>query len=236
LRDGNNSGLGRAYENIDEAWVRLRQFLGNEFDGALIDYGACCLHSETEFRRLGDHFYTRSKAYLYELTHFHFMPCKDDFFLPLIRFARGHDLRRLADLGCGVGLDAQMLMRQGFSVDCFDFPSPCTEYLAWRFTRDVGPVRIREFFAPVSFRFDLSYAMDVLEHTPDPVSFARYMFRTARYVCFNLFPHDRGERALHDMHYPLDHWKLLPILREFGTLLEVGISGATIVTIWQSHL
>jgi hypothetical protein len=227
----------RAYPSIDEAWGRLRDHLGPDFDPSLKDYAACCEHTDAEFRRLGPRFYEESTGYLYDLTHFHFMACKEGFFGPLTEFARAHGLRRLADFGCGAGLDGQMLLQQGLAVEFHDIPSPSTRYLAWRLRRDQGmDVTVRGPLEAGAAPYDLAYAMDVVEHVPSPVPFLRHLFCSARYVCVNLFGHDSGPGAADDMHYPLNHWALLPQLSEWGTVVQVGVSGDTVVTLWRSRL
>lgn len=230
------SGL-RAYPDIDLAWHRLAEHLGDDFDPALTDYATCCLRVNDEWARLGDRFYAESTSYLYDLTHFHFTPHKDSLFRVVTEFADAHGLRDLADVGCGVGLDAQALLAAGYDASLYDIDSPSTRYASWRIRRDRGhEVRVGSLDALTGVRHDLAYAVDVIEHAPSPVATVETMLRCAPYVCLNLFEHDRSPCDPADMHYPLNHWTLLPALSGMGTLLQLASSGETIVTLWRSKL
>jgi SAM-dependent methyltransferase len=227
----------RAYRDIQSAWERLADYLRSGFRTHLTDYEACCTFVEEEFARYGpEDFYRSSHGYLYELTHFHFTPYKDAFFRMVTRFADAHGLKELGDVGCGVGLDAQALVQAGYEVTLYDMACPSLEYAAWRLERDMG---IRDTTRPMDGlgdrRHDLVYAVDVLEHIADPVSFTDKLFAAADHVAVNFFEHDRGPWDGKDMHYPLDHWSLLPAFGRHGELLEVAISGATVGTLWRSR-
>ncbi|WP_165984064.1 bifunctional 2-polyprenyl-6-hydroxyphenol methylase/3-demethylubiquinol 3-O-methyltransferase UbiG [Streptomyces sp. YIM 98790] len=225
----------RAYGDIGPAWQRLAAYLGEDFRSGLTDFEACCTFVEKEFARYGpEEFYRSSNGYLYELTHFHFSPYKDDFFRMVTRFADAHGLRTLGDVGCGVGLDAQALMRAGYQVSLYDMPCPSLDYAAWRLQQDMGT---KDVTFPLDHlggrRLDLVYAVDVIEHIPDPAAFAGRLFGAADYVAVNFFPHDPRPWDGKDMHYPENHWTLLPAFGRHGELLEAGISGATVGTMWR---
>lgn len=224
----------RAYPDIGTAWARLAAFLGERFDPRLTDYERCCAFVEEEFGRLGGDFYRSSVGYLYELTHFHYSPYKDPFFQVLRSYAQTFGLRSVGDVGCGVGLDAQVLVTAGHEVTLYDFDGPSRDYATWRIERDTGercdmhgPERLGHR------RHDLVYAVDVLEHVPDPAALAARLFAAGDHVCVNLFEHDRSAWDGRDMHYPLDHWGLLPVFSRHGELLQVATSGATVVTLWR---
>lgn len=230
-------GALRAYPDIDTAWSRLKEFTGNEFKGELTDYGTCCSFVEAEFARYGPRdFYRRSTGYLYELTHFHFMPHKDPFFRMVTRFAAEHGLRDLCDVGCGVGLDAQALSDAGFGVTLYDFPSPSRDYAAWRFEADRGVSGVTRSLGDLgTVRHELLYAVDVLEHVPGPEAQVPLLLRAADFVAVNLFGHDLGPWDGSDMHYPLNHWRLLPEFSRGAELVEVGASGDTVCTLWRTR-
>lgn len=227
----------RAYSDIPAAWSRLAAYLGDDFDPALTDYATCCLHVTNEWTRLGDRFYTESTSYLYDLTHFHFTPHKDPFFRVVTDFASAHGLRDLADVGCGIGLDAQALLAAGYEVDLYDIESPSPRYANWRIRRDHGrEVPVQPLDALGTATHDLVYAVDVIEHIPHPLPTVETLFRCAPYVCVNLFEHDRSAHDPTDMHYPLDHWTLLPAISDMGTLVQLASSSETVVTLWRSKL
>lgn len=233
-RDDPTTTGPRAYAEIGTAWDRLAEFLGGDFDPALTDYGACCAFVEDEFARLGADFYRTSVGYLYELTHFHFSPYKDPFFKTVVAFAEESGLRSIADVGCGIALDAQILLTAGYEVALYDFDSPSTRYATWRLTRDIGGRHVVHALDQLGHRrHDLVYAVDVLEHAPDPVALVAGLFAAGNHVCVNLFEHDPSPWDGGDMHYPLNHWRLLPVFSRDGELLQAGISGDTVVTLWR---
>jgi len=226
--------MNKAYAHIDIAWDRLREYLSGRFDNTLTDFQSSCLFSEQEARRWGDDFYSKSDAYLYELTHFHFSSFKDAFFDMLIDYACAHRIRTLADVGCGVGLDGQALSSIGFEVSFFDLPSSSTDYLCWRLDRDINRrVEVRGLASIRESQADLAYMVDVLEHTPTPGPILRDLCATFRHICLNLFPHSRKNSIAVDLHYPLDHWSLLPILDESHSVEQVAVSGDTVAMIWR---
>ncbi|MFM7363342.1 MAG: class I SAM-dependent methyltransferase [Cuspidothrix sp.] len=222
----------KAYETIDEVWESLSEFLGNDFNPMLTNYQNCCEFCDQEFARLRELFYHESLAYLYDLTHFHFLSYKDRFFSLVEGAAQKLDLQTIADFGCGVGLDGQMLIKRGLNVSFIDFYSPCTEFLKWRLAKDMNlQVEVLELYK-THHKYDLAYAVDVLEHIPDPNLFLDYIFKSAHYVCINLFPHDLSCWDSQDMHLPLNHWQLY--MSCLGTLIQVDNSGDTVVTLWKS--
>ncbi len=227
----------RAYPDIDAAWNRLKEFTGSEFRDELTDYGMCCSFVEAEFAQYGPRdFYHLSTGYLYELTHFHFMPHKDPFFQMVTRFATETGLRDLGDVGCGVGLDAQALSGAGFDLTLYDFPSPSWEFAAWRLKADRGVSGVLRSLGDLgSVRHELIYAVDVLEHVPDPETQVPLLLKAADFVAVNLFGHDPGPWDGRDMHYPLNHWRLLPQFSRGADLVEVGASGDTVCTLWRTR-
>lgn len=224
-----------AYRDIETAWERLSEYLGAQFQPHLTDYRECCTFVEDEFARYGpEDFYRLSHGYLYDLTHFHFMSHKNAFFRMVMDFADAHGLMNLGDVGCGVGLDAQALMSAGYAATLYDVPCPSRAYAAWRLERDLGARGVTRPLCDLGRqRHDLVYAVDVLEHIANPSPLVRRLFTTAEYVAVNLFAHDSRPWDGVDMHYPLDHWSLLPVFGRHGHLVQVAISGETVCTLWR---
>lgn len=226
----------RAYPSINVAWRRLEDYLGEKFDPDLTDYSNCCEFVENEFTRLGPLFYQQSIGYLYELTHFHFSTYKDGFFDVVRRTADELGLSDLADVGSGIGLDAQALASDELDVTLYDFDSPSLQYAVWRLQRDrKKETRVHSLEKLGSYTHDLVYAVDTLEHLAAPEPFVAQLFASGRYVCVNFFEHDRSTWDGRDMHFPLDHWSLLPEFGRHGELMQLAISGATITTLWRTH-
>lgn len=226
----------RAYPSIDQAWQRLAEFLGDNFDARLTDPANFEPLVEAEFDKYGQEFYTSGTGYLYELTHFHYTPHKDAFF-ELVRSAVSRfDLRDVADVGCGVGLDAQVLQENGLRLALYDFPSISREYAKWRIARDSGgDGSVSDLDDLGKVRHDLAYAVDVLEHSDAPLELIDRLFDAGRWVCFNVFPHSTEQWDGKDMHFPQDHHELLPFCSRRGDLYQVAGSGDTVTMLWRSR-
>lgn len=226
----------RAYPDIATAWDRLREHCGPSFDESLTEFGACCQAVDVEFSHRGPDFYANSVSYLYELTHFHFSTFKDAFFDVVLRATADLGLVSIGDVGCGVGLDAQALATGGSRMTLYDFAGPSTRYAAWRFERDSQPCDIRSISSLGQERHDLVYAVDVLEHLPDPLPFVERLFLAGRFVCVNYFGHSADAWDGHDMHFPLNHRRLVPEFARHGELIELGVSGATVTALWRGRV
>src|ERR1700751_5998492 len=118
----------RAYPDIDTAWNRLATYLGDRFQPELTDFNTLRHHLDEEWRELTPRFYEHSIGYLYDLTHFHYMAIKDDFYDFLLQFADERRITELADVGCGIGLDAQALLQAGYDVHGYDLDNPSLNY------------------------------------------------------------------------------------------------------------
>jgi SAM-dependent methyltransferase len=185
----------RAYPEIQTAWQRLAAYLGDRFEPALTDFGCLRRFLDREWALLHPHFYQRSIGYLYDLTSFHYMGAKDGFFQALIDFTDEFGLTRIADIGCGVALDAQALLQAGYDVDAYDLDNPSLAYARWRFARDLGhPGRIQCLSTLRNHRYQLVYGVDVLGHADDPAELADLLFATGDYVAVNVLPHDAYHR------------------------------------------
>lgn len=159
----------RAYPDIDTAWARLAVYLGDRFQPELTDFETLRGYLDREWRQLTPRFYERSVGYLYDLTHFHYMGVKDDFFDFLLQFANEQAITDLADIGCGIGLDTQALLQTGYQVHGYDLDNPSLAYGRWRFGHDLGTdTQLQTVDQLTGRRHQLAYAVDVLGHTDDP--------------------------------------------------------------------
>jgi hypothetical protein len=226
----------RAYPSIEQAWQRLAEFLGDGFDARLTDPKNFETLVESEFDKYGQKFYTLGTGYLYELTHFHYTSHKDAFFQMVRGAVRRFGLSDVADVGCGVGLDAQALCETGARLALYDFPSISREYAAWRIARDSGGhFCVSDLDDLGKVRHSMVYAVDVLEHCAAPFEFLDRLFEVGQWVCFNIFPHDGERWDGKDMHFPQDHNSLLPFCSQRGELYQVAGTGDTVAMLWRSR-
>lgn len=227
----------RAYPDIDTAWACLAAYLGDRFQPELTDFAVLRNHLDQEWRQLSPRFYEHSVGYLYDLTHFHYMGVKDGFFEFLLQFADEHHITDLADIGCGIGLDTQALIKAGYEVRGYDLDNPSLAYGRWRLDHDLGVgTRLQPMDALAGQRHQLAYAVDVIGHTDAPSRLATTVFAVADHVCVNLGPHDaRHRHGPADLHPSLDHQRILTTLARHGDLIRLAAVGQTVVTLWRSH-
>ena len=227
----------RAYPTIATAWQRLAAYLGDDFASQLTEERALRTFLDQEWARLRPNFYRHSTGYLYDLTLFHYSGAKDGFFRALIDFASEHGLSNIADIGCGVGLDAQALLQAGYDVHAYDLDNPSLTYARWRFERDLGAAsRVHALPELADCRYQLVYAVDVLGHATDPAALIDLLFTTGDHVAVNLLPHDPRHRfGAADLHPGLAHSRILPLLNARGAPLRLATSGENVVTIWKSN-
>ncbi|MGH3158326.1 MAG: class I SAM-dependent methyltransferase [Streptosporangiaceae bacterium] len=226
-----------AYPDLATAWDRLTSYLGDQFSQELTDFELLRRFLDREWVQLGPRFYERSVGYLYDLTFFHYMNVKDAFFELITSFTQAHRLNRIADIGCGVALDAQALIQIGYDVDAYDLVNPSLAYARWRYQRDLpGDHRIQAMSQLPGRRYDLAYAVDVIGHSSDPLALIKLMLSTADHVVLNLPPHDLRHRyGPADLHPGLDHSRILPAIQERATLITVGTNSRTVITVWRSN-
>jgi SAM-dependent methyltransferase len=225
-----------AYPGLPAAWERLAAYLGDRFDPALTDFESLRRFLDQEWSQLAPHFYESSLSYLYDLTFFHYMDAKDAFFRLVTGFAEASGITRLADVGCGIALDAQALNQAGYDVDGYDLDNPSLAYARWRLSRDLpGLGRVRPISQLPGRRYQLAYAVDVIGHASDPLGLVELMLATAEYVAVTLPPHDPHPRyGPADLHPSLDHARILPAIQQQATLLTVAAAGPAVITLWRS--
>jgi SAM-dependent methyltransferase len=155
----------RAYPCLATAWERLAAYLGDRFDPALTDFEVLRRFLDQEWARLGSRFYESSLGYVYDLTFFHYMDAKDAFFHLVTRFAEAHRITRVADIGCGIALDAQALIQAGYEFDGYNLENPSLAYARWRLDRDLsGSNHVWPITQLAGRRYPLAYAVDVIGH------------------------------------------------------------------------
>jgi SAM-dependent methyltransferase len=175
--------------------AELRAYLGDAFVlDRLQHYQE---HLDAEFAEVGheDTFYLTSKAYLYNLTAFAMTGTKLPYLAELTaRVAPG---ARVLDYGCGIGSDGLLLLEAGYRVEFADFDNPSVEYLRWRLAERGLDAPIHDLEKGVPGGFDAAYAIDVIDHVPDPFAFLDEMEQRAQLVVVNFLAPVPGDQELH---------------------------------------
>lgn len=226
-----------AYPCLNAAWERLAAYLGDRFNPALTDFETLRRFLDAEWARLGPRFYKLSLGYLYDLTFFHYMRAKDPLLELVTSFASSNGITRIADIGCGIALDAQALAQAGYDVEGLDLDNPSLGYARWRLARDLpGRCPVMPVARLPGRHYELSYAADVIGHSSDPLALLTLMFSASDYVAVSLPPHDpRHRHGTADLHPSLDHARILPQIQERAALLAVFPADACIITLWRSR-
>lgn len=80
-----------------------------------------------------------------------------------------HKCRVICDFGCGIGNDGLKLLEKGYDVIFCDFDNPSTKFLRWRLKkRGISAKYIEPYDLDHIRGFDTLWAMDVIEHLPNP--------------------------------------------------------------------
>ena len=192
--------------HADVGVEELKAYLGEDFDEARF-----WSHNhlvEAEFTAAGDEatFYRTSESYLYDLTAFAMWGTKVPYF-EAIRY-RVPRAAKVLDYGCGIGTDGLRLIDDGYRVSFADFDNPSTRFLKWRLDRRELDAPVYDLDGDVPGGFDLVYAIDVIEHVPDPWAFLAELESRAGLVAVNFLEHDPADEHVHrDLPIPrlLDH-------------------------------
>lgn len=177
----------------DEA--ELRAYLGADYDHARLVRWQEQLEAEAAGVDEAT-LYRTSQAYLYNLTAFAMTGTKAPY-LDAVRAAVAPGASIL-DFGCGIGSDGLTLLEEGYRVAFADFDNPSVAYLRWRLERRGLAADVFDLDAgPLPTGFDLAFAFDVLEHTPDWRAVLARMERSAALVCVNALETSPDETVLH---------------------------------------
>lgn len=146
--------LGTAYhEYFDSSWA-----IANEWN-------ALNPQSPQEIAN----FYKKTENYLFNLVIWHESGDREPFYLDLIKLINKFNVKSVVDFGCGVGTDSLSLIELGMKVSMVDYDCPTTQFLKWRLKKRnlIGDFIDVEKVMKLP-EVDLFWAIDVLEHLPDP--------------------------------------------------------------------
>jgi len=117
------------------------------------------------------HFYKIADEYLYNLVIWHESGDRECFSKQLRRLTKEFNIKSVIDFGCGVGTDGLWLLENNFEVNFVDFHCPSIEFLRWRMKKrrlkaEISDIQTLDKLPDK----DMFWAIDVLEHVPDPLS------------------------------------------------------------------
>jgi SAM-dependent methyltransferase len=163
--------LGRGSSSVAE----LEQFLGSRFQSGLDSSWRLAEEwngSPRRTRQEVEDFYRCTGWYVYNLVLWEASGQRRDYVAEAKGILDEWPIDSILDLGAGVGTDALRFSRMGFETFACEYNNESSRFMAWRATQHALPIRIISPDDPAlaRVRVDLVWAMDVIEHLPDPAS------------------------------------------------------------------
>jgi SAM-dependent methyltransferase len=120
-------------------------------------------------REISD-FYKKTPNYVYNLVIWDESGDRYPYVQYISPLLKKYSIESIIDFGCGVGTDSLSFIKRGIKTYSIDFSCPATDFFKWRLSNqslkgkflDIEPL---EAF-PIA---DMFWAIDVLEHVPDPM-------------------------------------------------------------------
>lgn len=207
-----------AYQN--QGLVELREFMGNSFENYYDSSWALAnewvkINPKTE-DEIAD-FYKNTRNYLFNLTIWYESGDRKDLKKDLVTLINKFEIKSIIDFGCGVGNDSLFLLENNIKVFMIDYDCPSTRFLNWRIKR--RNIQNGIFIDSESLKIlpeaDMFWAIDVLEHLPNPLSVVEMLTeKTKVFVHHSEFNEFAGGR--HPCHISFEEIKLINKLREKG--------------------
>lgn len=131
-----------------------------------------------------------------------------------------YKLKSMLDYGCGIGLDGEEFLENGFEVHFSDFLSPSIDFLKWRLKKHragEGRALIHdiETIGQNPPKTDLVWSVDVIEHMLDPIKiFEVFGPETKAFIYFIDSAEQNGGR--HPFHFDVNYKKVEKKLADLG--------------------
>jgi GT2 family glycosyltransferase len=176
--------------------AELRDYLGPDFDEALLRGHERAVDDEERAATDEATFYRTSRMYLYDLTVFAMSGTKVPYLAALRRAVPPGS--SVLDWGAGIGTDGLRLLDTGYRVAFAEFDNPSSAYLRWRLDRRGHDARVYDLDRDdIPGGFDAAYSLDVIEHVEDPFAFLADLERRAAVVMVNFLEPKPHETHLH---------------------------------------
>lgn len=178
----------RAKKSAD--YAELQAYFGNEF----VEYfdSSWALAEEWTSRDPSnkaeiERFYQEVPHYVYNLAIWEASGQRPPYVAQGLRYLEKYSVRYILDFGCGIGTDGLKLLKYGYQVIFYDFDNPSTQFLRWRLANrgSTAPVLHPPCTMATLPAFEVFWAMDVLEHLPDPEQTLDPFLQTARVFIFD---------------------------------------------------
>jgi SAM-dependent methyltransferase len=197
----------------------LQQYLGDKFDvyfDSSWTIASEWLRAHPKTNEEIASFYKTNTSYLYNLIVWFESGDRHKFNRSIDRLINRFKVRSVVDYGCGVGNDGLLMMQKGLDVNFVDYACPSIDFLRWRLKERSLKAKIFDVEKLKELpKVDMFWAIDVLEHMPDPLwVIDRLSPNTRVFVHRSEFGNDAGGR--HPCHFNFDELKLGEALRRRG--------------------
>jgi hypothetical protein len=194
--------------------AELRTFLGGKYkDKTESDLAREWAKISRQTPEQIEEFYRTTDGYLYNLTEWH-AANRFPYAETIGDFAASKGFRHLLEFGCGIGTDGLKLLARGFNVTFYDFRNASTEYLKWRLEKRRLKATILYAGEDEPPKNDLTFAIDVIEHLPDPGTTLKELAARTN----ALVPHFpiTTQQHKYPMHFHLNKRQLRQVIRGQG--------------------
>jgi len=154
-------------------------------------------------------YYRHTSQYLYELSYVEGSVKRQGWLRVLEQACRRFGLRRILDVGGGIGTVSLYLCQRGFQCDHLDVPGRTLDYAAWRFAQhgcQVATYDATQSWPPGPY--DAIIAWDVLEHLKHLEEKIDWLVQRLR----------RGGLLIHWSTFTEDEGVYLPENRQYGDI------------------
>lgn len=200
--------------------LELKEYLGNDFKEYYDSSWALAEEWNEKDPHTNDEissFYKNTKNYLFNLVIWHESGDRRHFHNDLEKLIEEFSIKSVIDYGCGVGSDSLFLMKNNIKTFMVDFNCPSTDFLKWRIEKQ--GLKGGSFLNVENLMSlpdgDLFWAIDVLEHVPNPVEIVNKLSdKTKVFVHHSQFNNKAGGR--HPCHLYFEEQNLNNALIERG--------------------
>jgi len=214
-------------------YLELKEYLGDDFQEGLDSSWALAdewRERNPKTKEEIERFYAETPYYVYNLLIWKESgqrPPYVHYALPHLRRSGAH---RICDYGCGIGNDGLELLERGYEVVFCDFDNPSTRFLRWRIERrGLTATFIPPNEAENLKSFETLWAVDVIEHLPDPYGSLAPFLRGARTFVTGT-EHDTKSHGRQPFHIQHPEARLVEFYRSIGFIES---SKARELIIWQ---
>ncbi len=162
-------------------------------------------------------FYKTTQNYLFNLVIWHESGDREPFSKELQKLLKKFKLDSVIDYGCGVGTDSLFLIESGIPTFMVDYISPTTDFLQWRLNKRNLEGKFIDVETLTELpEADLFWAVDVLEHLPDPTRVVNMLNPKTKVFAHRSQFNDQagGRHPCHIVNF--EEQKLINMLKEKG--------------------